>query len=142
MICEQARFTSTELYLLYGLITIGLISNFLNCFRREQQLSTASERNDYLNDELSSERQSNSVLRKKIENANNKLEDATSQNNYLESLVVRYEQRVFELEEIEVELKEKLILLEECLRVAEWWASMIMASGNLQTIFKLSKNFK
>ena len=127
-VCKPALRAQSYIYIV-GLIKIGLISKLLNFFRREQQLSTASERNDYLNDELSSERQSNSVLRKKIENANNKLDDATSQNNYLESLVVRYEQRVFELEEIEVELKEKLILLEECLRVAEWWASMIMASG-------------
>ncbi len=42
---------------------------------------------------------------------------------------MRYEQRVFELEELEVELKEKLILLEECLRVAEWWATIVLAAG-------------
>ena len=60
--------------------------------RREQQLSTAVERNDYLNDELSSERHSNSVLRKKVESANHKIEEMTNQNNYLENLVLRYEQ--------------------------------------------------
>ncbi len=63
---------------------------FLN--RREQQLSTAVERNDYLNEELSSERHSNSVLRKKVESANQKMEEMTNQNNYLENLVLRYEQ--------------------------------------------------
>ena len=60
--------------------------------RREQQLSTAVERNDYLNDELSSERHSNSLLRKKVESANHKIEEMTNQNNYLENLVLRYEQ--------------------------------------------------
>ena len=32
---------------------------------------------------------------------------------YMDSLVQRYEQRLFELEEIEVELREKLALLEQ-----------------------------
>ena len=32
---------------------------------------------------------------------------------YMESLVQRYEQRLFDLEEIEVELREKLALLEQ-----------------------------
>lgn len=99
--------------------------------RWEQQLSTSNERNDYLNDELSSERQSNNVLRKKLESASNKLEEVSNQSNYLESLVLRYEQRVFELEELEVELKEKLINLEECLKGVEWWAAMILTTGRI-----------
>ena len=33
--------------------------------------------------------------------------------SYMESLVQRYEQRLFDLEEIEVELREKLALLEQ-----------------------------
>jgi hypothetical protein len=41
----------------------------------------------------------------------------------------RYEQRVFELEELEVEMKEKLSMLEEGLKVAEWWATFLMATG-------------
>ena len=69
------------------------------------------------------------MLRKKLENANSKLDEVSGQNNYLESLVLRYEQRVFELEELEVELKEKLLLLEECIKVAEWWAAMVLTSG-------------
>ena len=98
-------------------------------WRLEQQLSTSNERNDFLSDELSSERKSNNQARKKLENISNKLEEASGQNNYLESLVLRYEQRVFELEELEVELKEKLMLLEECLKVAEWWAAMVLTAG-------------
>ena len=106
-----------------------IIKTVKNRFRREQQLSTANERNDFLSDELSSERKNNNMLRKKLENANSKLDEVSGQNNYLESLVLRYEQRVFELEELEVELKEKLLLLEECIKVAEWWAAMVLTSG-------------
>lgn len=42
---------------------------------------------------------------------------------------MRYEQRLFELEELEVELKEKLLLLEQCLKVAEWWATFLLTNG-------------
>jgi len=52
---------------------------FYFIFRREQQLSSVVERNDYLTDELSMERQSNSALRKKIENTVSKLEEVSNQ---------------------------------------------------------------
>lgn len=44
---------------------------------------------------------------------------------YLEALVQRYEQRIFDLEEVEVELREKLILLEKACYVVAWFRSAI-----------------
>jgi small-conductance mechanosensitive channel len=60
-----------------------LVFPALTHFRREQQLTAANERNDFLSDELSSERKSNNHLRKKLDNANSKFEEVSSQNNYL-----------------------------------------------------------
>ena len=52
-----------------------------------------------------------------------------SQVSELDSLVQRYEQRVFELEELEVELREKLSLLEDGLKFATWWANLLLSTG-------------
>ena len=50
---------------------------------------------------------------------------------YFESLVQRYEQRVFDLEELEVELREKLALLEGAVQFAVWWNTVLMNQVSL-----------
>ena len=57
------------------------------------------------------------------------LEESRNEVSYLESLVQRYEQRVFDLEELEVELREKLSLLEGAVHFAIWWNTVLMNQG-------------
>ena len=54
---------------------------------------------------------------------------------YFESLVQRYEQRVFDLEELEVELREKLALLEGAVQFAVWWNTVLMNQVSLLFFF-------
>ena len=82
-----------------------------------------------LSDELSMERKSNSILRSELDTVQANLEDARNESSYYESLIQRYEQRVFDLEELEVELREKLSLLEGAVQFAIWWNSILMNQG-------------
>ncbi len=55
---------------------------------------------------------------------------------YLEALVQRYEQRIFDLEEVEVELREKLTLLEQaCCAVA--WVNSVLPRHHQQGLKEL-----
>ena len=80
-------------------------------------------------DELSIERKSNSILRSELDTTHANLEESRNEVSYLESLVQRYEQRVFDLEELEVELREKLSLLEGAVHFAIWWNTVLMNQG-------------
>ena len=70
-----------------------------------------------------------SILRSELDTTHANLEEARNEISYLESLVQRYEQRVFDLEELEVELREKLSLLEGAVHFAIWWNTIIMNQG-------------
>ena len=70
-----------------------------------------------------------SILRSELDTTHANLEEARNEISYLESLVQRYEQRVFDLEELEVELREKLSLLEGAVHFAIWWNSILMNQG-------------
>ena len=75
------------------------------------------------------ERKSNSILRSELDNVQANLDEARNEASYFESLVQRYEQRVFDLEELEVELREKLALLEGAVNFAVWWNTVLMNQG-------------
>ena len=70
-----------------------------------------------------------SILRSELDTTHANLEEARNEMSYLESLVQRYEQRVFDLEELEVELREKLSLLEGAVHFAIWWNTILMNQG-------------
>ena len=55
---------------------------------------------------------------------------------YLEALVQRYEQRIFDLEEVEVELREKLTLLEQA-SCAEAWVNSVLPRHHQQGLKEL-----
>ena len=101
----------------------------LNAQRWEHQHKSTLEKSELLSDELSMERKSNSILRSELDTVQANLEDARNEASYYESLIQRYEQRVFDLEELEVELREKLSLLEGAVQFAIWWNSTLMNSG-------------
>lgn len=103
----------------------------LNAQRWEQQHVNTVEKSQLLNDELNLERKSNDILRSQIDSVNANLEEARNEVSYLESLVQRYEQRVFDLEELEVELREKLALLEGAIQFALWWNKLIFNQTTL-----------
>ena len=68
-------------------------------------------------------------MRSELDTTHANLEEARNEISYLESLVQRYEQRVFDLEELEVELREKLSLLEGAVHFAIWWNTVLMNQG-------------
>ena len=67
----------------------------------------------------------------KLETVQVNLEESRNESAYFESLVQRYEQRVFDLEELEVELREKLALLEGAVQFAVWWNTVLMNQVSL-----------
>ena len=98
----------------------------LNAQRWEHQHKTTLEKSQLLSDELTCERKSNSILHSELETVQANLEESRNETAYFESLVQRYEQRVFDLEELEVELREKLALLEGAVQFAVWWNTVLM----------------
>lgn len=68
-------------------------------------------------------------MRSELDTAQAHLDDARNEASYLDALVQRYEQRVFDLEELEVELREKLGLLEGAVHFAVWWNTVLMNQG-------------
>lgn len=101
----------------------------LEAQRWEIQHNSTMEKSELLSDELTMERKSNSILRSELDTVQANLEDARNEVSYFESLVQRYEQRVFDLEELEVELREKLALLEGAVNFAVWWNEVLMNQG-------------
>ena len=101
----------------------------LNAQRWEHQHKSTVEKSELLSDELTMERKSNCILRSELDTVQANLEDARNEASYYESLIQRYEQRVFDLEELEVELREKLSLLEGAVQFAIWWNATLMNQG-------------
>ena len=113
-------------------LTGQLNTCYLLCCRLEQQNSSAYERNQLLSEELIQERKTSAILRNELDQVN--ALNAGSSNRYetsrLESMLQRYEQRVFDLEELEVELREKISGLRFAFQTLYWfWTYIIMTSG-------------
>ncbi len=101
----------------------------LSAQRWEQQLHNTAERSNLLSDELAMEQKSNSILKSELDTVQASLDEVRNESSYLEALVQRYEQRIFDLEELEVELREKLALFEGAVHFAVWWNDVLMTSG-------------
>ncbi|XP_059082572.1 restin homolog [Tigriopus californicus] len=95
----------------------------LNAQRWEHQYRLTYDRNEQLNQELQMERNNVLMVRDDLSESQSKELDVRNDVAYLEALVQRYEQRIFDLEEVEVELREKLILLEKACYVVAWFHS-------------------
>ena len=98
----------------------------------EQQNSSAYERNQLLSEELIQERKTSAILRNELDQMNAQNVEATDryEASRLESMLQRYEQRVFDLEELEVELREKISGLRFAFQTLYWfWTYIIMTSG-------------
>ena len=106
--------------------------SFVMFFRLEQQNSSAYERNQLLSEELIQERKTSAILRNELDQINAQNAEATNryETSRLESMLQRYEQRVFDLEELEVELREKISGLRFAFQTLYWfWTYIIMTSG-------------
>ena len=108
-----------------------IIFIILPFFRLEQQNSSAYERNQLLSEELVQERKTSAILRNELDQINS--QNGGSANRFetsrLESMLQRYEQRVFDLEELEVELREKISGLRFAFQTLYWfWTYIIMSS--------------
>ncbi|CAB4059475.1 MINDY3_4 [Lepeophtheirus salmonis] len=101
----------------------------LNAQRWEQDYKLSYEKTLILSDELTLERKAMTRLKAEFEELQRSVEDSRSDSAYLEALVNRYEQRIFDLEELEVELREKLTLLESAFNVLSWWTRVTMSLG-------------
>ena len=105
--------------------------HYITFFRLEQQNSSAYERNQLLSEELVQERKTSAILRNELDQIN--AQNGGSANRFetsrLESMLQRYEQRVFDLEELEVELREKISGLRFAFQTLYWfWTYIIMSS--------------
>ena len=98
--------------------------------RWEHQYRVTCDKNDRLSSELQMECKNLLMLRDDYADLQGKEEDARNEAAYLEALVQRYEQRIFDLEEVEVELREKLNLLEQACHVVSW-IQMVSRQGKL-----------
>ena len=109
-----------------------LANFFVIIFRLEQQNSSAYERNQLLSEELIQERKTSAILRNELDQINAQNAEAPDryETSRLESMLQRYEQRVFDLEELEVELREKISGLRFAFQTLYWfWTYIIMTSG-------------
>ena len=84
----------------------------LTAQRWDQQYRLVADENKMLDADLQMERKTATLLQSELAEAQEREADAKSEVAHLEALVQRYEQRIFDLEEVEVELRDKLTLLE------------------------------
>ena len=83
-----------------------------------------------LSEELVLERKTSAILRNELDSVNAHGGANRFEASRLESMLQRYEQRVFDLEEVEVELREKMLAIEFAFQTLYWfWTSIIMSSG-------------
>ena len=102
---------------------------YLFVFRLEQQNCSAIEKNQLLAEELVLERKTSAILRNELDSVNAKGGPSRFEASRLESMLQRYEQRVFDLEELEVELREKISALRFAFQTLYWfWTYIIMSS--------------
>ena len=95
----------------------------------EQQNCSAIEKNQLLAEELVLERKTSAILRNELDSVNAQGGTNRFEASRLESMLQRYEQRVFDLEELEVELREKISALRFAFQTLYWfWTYIIMSS--------------
>lgn len=85
-----------------------------------------------LSEELIQERKTSAILRNELDQINAQNAESTDryETSRLESMLQRYEQRVFDLEELEVDLREKISGLRFAFQTLYWfWTYIIMTSG-------------
>jgi hypothetical protein len=96
----------------------------------EQQNFSAIEKNQLLAEDLVLERKTSAILRNELDSVNAQGGTSGFETSRLESMLQRYEQRVFDLEELEVELREKISALRFAFQTLYWfWTYIIMSSG-------------
>ena len=101
----------------------------LNAQRWDHQYRLVADENKLLNSDLDVERKTTTILQSELTDAQEREVEAKAEVAHLESLVQRYEQRIFDLEEVEVELRDKLILLEQACNVVSWINERIGGGG-------------
>ena len=86
-----------------------------------------------LAEELVLERKTSAILRNELDAVNNQQGEGNRYDaSRLESMLQRYEQRVFDLEELEVELREKIMSLQYAFKTIYWFCTyVVMSSAHL-----------
>ena len=116
--------------LTYTFINHFFINLLFICFRLETQNSSALEKNQMLAEELVLERKTSAILRNELDTVNNQQGESNRyEASRLESMLQRYEQRVFDLEELEVELREKVMSLQYAFKTIYWFCTYVVMSG-------------
>ena len=88
-----------------------------------------TDKSSRLSSDLALECKTSALLQAELSEAQAREGSAKGDAAYLEALVQRYEQRVFDLEEVEVELREKLALLEQACNVVAFVNSLAGGGG-------------
>jgi hypothetical protein len=87
----------------------------------EVKLAASSEKKADLQAHLQQERRTNNRLRSTLSETERKERESKSQLNYFETVLNKYEQRNYDLEEREVDLRHRLEMLENVLPVLIMW---------------------
>ena len=83
-----------------------------------------------LAEELVLERKTSAILRNELDAVNNQQGESNRyEASRLESMLQRYEQRVFDLEELEVELREKIMSLQYAFKTIYWFCTYVVMSS-------------
>ena len=98
---------------------------FFLYYRWESKYENVLEKNHLLTEELTLERKTSNIMRNELES----IQNSRYETSRMESLLQRYEQRVFDLEELEVELREKVSGLEWALWSTLHWSFLVLSGG-------------
>ena len=83
-----------------------------------------AEKHSLLSEELTLERKTSDILRNELES----VQGSRYETSRMESLLQRYEQRVFDLEELEVDLRDRLTVVQHSVASLLYWSFVALAS--------------
>lgn len=111
----------------------------LRAQRLDQQYRLSVENCELLTADLDMERKGRLALQEEVGELRGREARSKEESAYLEALVQRYEQRIFELEEVEVELREKLTLLEQACNAVAWINKVLPHQADNRQVDQASK---
>ena len=93
-------------------------------FRWQSKYEVVAEKHSLLSEELTLERKTSDILRNELES----VQGSRYETSRMESLLQRYEQRVFDLEELEVDLRDRLTVVQHSVASLLYWSFVALAS--------------
>ena len=104
--------------------TLRVIKKTSLLFRWQSKYEVVAEKHSLLSEELTLERKTSDILRNELES----VQGSRYETSRMESLLQRYEQRVFDLEELEVDLRDRLTVVQHSVASLLYWSFVALAS--------------